>query len=175
MNNNNNTKVFANTRKTRFRLARCDLFHPLFHGITNEFIASQFILDYIIPKNLALNSPENILAIELLHNQKNLYYRSHQLLNNLLFTTTNNIFRNYVEIATNIKNTNYEFVEIFDIIDDGGYKIHWVVKKTFFLRLLQRKWRNYLHRRNTAIQNRMKISSLNYSRIYGRWPVGCYY
>ena len=163
-------KVFANTRKTRFKLAQCDLYNPVFHGKTSDFIASQFLLDYIIPKNLELNSRHNLMDYKLFLNERILYH-----LNNQQLFNTHHIIRNFVKISIHKTHNNNDIVEIIEIIDDNGFEIRCAILKTCFLRIFQRKWRNYLHRRNTAIQNRMKISSLNYSRIYGRWPVGCYY
>ncbi len=164
-------KVFANKRKTRFKLARCDLYHPIIHGKTTEFIACQFLVDFIIHKRIVLNSPQNLNDCKIFHNKKNIYYLNNQQ----LFNTNHPIIRNYVEISIHKTHNNNDIVEIVNIIDDDGFEIRCAVKKTFFLRIFQRKWRNYLNRRNVALKNRMKISSLIHSRVYGRWPAECYY
>jgi hypothetical protein len=172
MNTNTNIKVFANKRKTRFKLARCDLYHPVIHGKTTDFIASQFLVDFIIHKRIVLNSPQFLIDCNVFHNKKIIYCLNNQQ----LFNTHHPIIRNYVEISIHKTHNNNDIVEIIEIIDDDtGFEIRCAIKKTFFLRIFQRKCRNYLNRRNQAIQNRMKISSLNYSRVYGRWPVECYY
>lgn len=45
--------------------------------------------------------------------------------------------------------------------------------KTFWLKLIQRSWKNVLKERKRVIKERMKISSLKYREIYGSWPCNC--
>ena len=163
-------KVFANTRETRFKLAFCELYNPVFHGKTSDFIASQFLVDFIIYDNINLNSQQNLMNCKSFNNKRTIYY-----LNNQQLFNNHHIIRNYVKISLHKTNNNNDIVEIVEIVDEEGYKIQCAVKKTFFLRIFQRKWRNYLNRRNNALLNRMKPFSLNYSRVYGRWPTGCNY
>lgn len=45
--------------------------------------------------------------------------------------------------------------------------------KTFWLRLIQRKWKNICKNRKNIIMIRCLPYSLHYREIYGNWPVNC--
>jgi hypothetical protein len=56
------------------------------------------------------------------------------------------------------------------ILQDGRYI---TIRKTYWLRVVQKCWRKYCRERKDIIQKRMKISSLCYRQLTGRWPPEC--
>ena len=44
--------------------------------------------------------------------------------------------------------------------------------KTFWLRLIQRRWKKLFKQRKNIIQKRCNINSLNYRQMHGKWPNG---
>lgn len=55
------------------------------------------------------------------------------------------------------------------ILPDDTYTI---IKKTYWLRLIQRHWKNVLLQRQNIYKQRCRISSLQYSQLHGRYPHG---
>jgi len=54
-----------------------------------------------------------------------------------------------------------------NILNDGTYC---VILKTFWLKIIQRKWKKIYKQRIEVIQQRMRIHSLKYREINGKWP-----
>lgn len=49
------------------------------------------------------------------------------------------------------------------------------ILKTFWLKLIQRTWKNIFKERKYIIKERSKLSSLRYREINGKWPQNCSY
>jgi len=49
---------------------------------------------------------------------------------------------------------------------------YYVVVKTFWIKIIQRRWRTIYRKRKSIIQQRMRIQSLEYMKINGRYPNG---
>ena len=47
--------------------------------------------------------------------------------------------------------------------------------KTFWIKLIQRTWKNVLKQRNIIIKKRCNLNSLIYKEINGKWPKECNY
>jgi hypothetical protein len=47
------------------------------------------------------------------------------------------------------------------------------ILKTFWIRLIQRRWKNILAERKRVMEKRNNIISIMYREIYGNWPNGC--
>jgi hypothetical protein len=45
--------------------------------------------------------------------------------------------------------------------------------KTFWLKLIQRKWKNIYKERKLCIARRSNLNTLKYREIYGKWPNNC--
>lgn len=54
------------------------------------------------------------------------------------------------------------------ILNDGTYS---VIIKTFWLKLIQRKWKKIYQIRRRVLENRLEFSSLYHREIHGDWPV----
>jgi len=61
---------------------------------------------------------------------------------------------------------NIEIMKL-SILDDGTYT---VVLKTHWLRLVQRHWRKAFNMRKEMMKKQMRVSSILYREIYGRFP-----
>ena len=49
------------------------------------------------------------------------------------------------------------------------------ILKTFWLKIIQRKWKNILRERKNIIRKRGHPNSLIHREIYGKWPISCLY
>lgn len=49
----------------------------------------------------------------------------------------------------------------------------YVVKKTFWLRMVQRNWKRVLRERETIYKKRCRIQSILYKEVYGQFPNTC--
>jgi hypothetical protein len=79
------------------------------------------------------------------------------------------IFRNYKQIITM---DNYIKPEITECIYlNTGHCV--AILKTFWLRLVQRKWKNIIKERNIIIKKRCNLNSLRHREITGKWPQDC--
>ena len=82
---------------------------------------------------------------------------------------SHNIFRNYREIITN---QNYVKPEITECIYlDTGHCV--AIIKTYWLKLIQRKWKNILKKRENIIKKRCHPNSISHREITGKWPKDC--
>lgn len=104
-------------------------------------------------------------------------YLYNYMYNNLSNKTTfskisHNTIRNYKQI---IKNPTYIKPEIGTVIylPIGDECV--VILKTFWIRLVQRRWKTIYKRRMCIIQERSKINNLQYMEINGKYPDNCVY
>ena len=78
------------------------------------------------------------------------------------------IYRNYKHI---ISQKNYIKPEIADCIYlNSGHCV--AVLKTYWIRIIQRKWKSICKEKNNIIQLRRSLSSQRYREIHGYWPEG---
>jgi hypothetical protein len=47
------------------------------------------------------------------------------------------------------------------------------ILKTFWIKLIQRKWKNILKQRENIIKKRYNINSIIYRELHGKWPIDC--
>jgi hypothetical protein len=92
-------------------------------------------------------------------NELVLYYGNHPVIRNYDYITNN---PNYIrpEIGQYIILPTHEAIAIL---------------KTFWLRIIQRKWKKIFAERKQIITLRKQTSSLYYRQIYGKWPELCNY
>ena len=81
------------------------------------------------------------------------------------------IFRNYKNI---IRNSNYIIPEIAECIKLENEE-YITIKKTFWIRIIQRKWKKIFKIKQEVFRKRILSSSLRYREIYGKWPIDCRY
>jgi len=124
--------------------------------------------DYIIINNIIynFNNSENENMIDLFNindtiESFNLYYR------NLIRQTCKHKFiRNYYNI---INNHNYIIPQIGLIIElPTNERI--VIIKTFWIKIIQRTWKNIYRKKIIIINKRKHIHNINYRILNGNWP-----
>ena len=54
------------------------------------------------------------------------------------------------------------------IMNDGTYS---VVIKTFWLKIIQRKWKKIFNMRKQILSNRLQLSSMHHREVHGTWPI----
>jgi hypothetical protein len=141
---------------TRYNITICELYNARIHGTENTE-ALQHYLVYSRYKKL---------DIELLNDD--VIYLQNQYAT--LPDKSHNIFRNYYEI---ILNNNYIKPEITECIYlNTGHCV--AIKKTIWLKLIQRTWKNILKKRENIIKIRGHPNSLRCKEITGKWPKNCY-
>jgi hypothetical protein len=47
------------------------------------------------------------------------------------------------------------------------------ILKTYWIRIIQRTWRNVMNKRKYIIQRRKQIGSIKYKELHGKWPDDC--
>lgn len=140
---------------TRFNISLCELYNKNVHGNVN----SEVLYHYLVFFRYKIFNMEHIKeTIENINSEYlNLSNKSHD------------IFRNYSQI---IRNENYIKPEIIECIYlDTGHCI--AIKKTFWIKLIQRSWRNIFKKREQIIKIRSHPNSLRQREITGKWPESC--
>ena len=86
-----------------------------------------------------------------------------------MMNQTHSIYRNYQNIIRSKKYIQPEIAEC--IVLESGHTV--AVKKTIWLRLVQRCWKNTFNKRKTIFQKRCSLASILYREIHGQWPDNC--
>jgi hypothetical protein len=88
---------------------------------------------------------------------------------NITEITPHSIFRNYTNIVLRPDNIKPEIAECLYL--SGGECV--AILKTFWIKIIQRKWKNILAKRREIIKLRCQIKSILYREINGKWPRNC--
>lgn len=132
---------------SKYKLAICHLFHPTLHGHTENSdtnILGQYLVFWKINKNSYFNNYYNRYLTDLTH-----FY------NILISNFPHPIIRNYSNI---IKRENYIKLDIVKIDTLNGLEEVAYIK-TFWLKLIQRKWKKIYYNRKNLIK---KLSNPKY-------------
>ena len=153
---------FMSLRTDTRKLAICEVFHPVFHGIdenSSPGINSQFLVYTLI--DLA-----EFYSGEYLYEANSLLRYRHAI--TLLHSSNNehpNI-RNYQKVAT--KYMRLEIIQA-DVLA-GGEEVAYL--KTFWLRLVQRRWKKIYQARKEILKKRSEPWALQERQRTGIWPIG---
>jgi len=140
---------------TRYNIILCELYNEKVHGITTENVKTSYLV-YSRFKTL------DIKYIKQVRNQiKNEYIYLHN--------QSHDIYRNYRNI---IMRDDYIKPEIAQCIYLETQECV-AILKTFWIRLIQRTWKNILKKRENIIRNRCHPNSLRHREITGKWPKNC--
>lgn len=97
--------------------------------------------------------------------EMNYHYLVHMRLKNINFNHIRHMLNH------NLTRTKFEIAECIYLQSQ-----HCVcILKTFWLKLIQRKWKNILRDRKKIITKRYNPNSLKYREINGKWPINCIY
>lgn len=93
--------------------------------------------------------------------------------NKTLFNYPYNSIVDYLNNYSVIEENKNAPTEIMYLSFQGDEPFHLftVIKKTFWLKLIQRKWKKIFQIRRQTLQNRMQLSSIYHREIFGVWPV----
>tara|TARA_B100000927_G_C16401959_1_gene443792 strand:- start:494 stop:1084 length:591 start_codon:yes stop_codon:yes gene_type:complete len=78
------------------------------------------------------------------------------------------LLRNYTDIVSRPYSPKIDIIHM-DYLP-GHEAVAYI--KTFWLRLIQRRWKKLFQKRKTMIKNRCNLQNLHYRQIHGRWPQG---
>jgi hypothetical protein len=140
---------------TKYTISLCELYNKILHGDDNSAVLYHYLV-HCRCKILDIDFINDIT-----HNMNNKY--------NCLDNQCHDIFRNYIQI---VLRENYVKPEITECIYlNTGHCV--AILKTFWLRLVQRKWKNIMKERENIIIKRRQQKSLRYREITGKWPNDC--
>ena len=149
------------TCNTRYNIILCELYNPELHGETNNALLKTSYLVYCRFKKLDMEYIEDYTE------DFNAYYL--HLTNNNKAATTHSVFRNYKNI---ILKQPYIKAEIAECVYLENMECV-AILKTFWIKLIQRTWKNILQKRATILKKRANINSLKHRELTGRWPKEC--
>ena len=142
---------------TKYYISISELYNRRLHGNVNSDVLYHYLV-YSRFKTLDMNQINDVA-----NNINNGYLE--------LDNQTHDIYRNYKQIITR---ENYIKPEITDCVylNTGHYV---AILKTFWLRLIQRKWKNIIKERENIIRKRCNLNSLRHRELTGKWPKDCLY
>jgi hypothetical protein len=100
-------------------------------------------------------------------NDFNAYYL--HLINNNNAATTHPVIQNYKNIILKQPYIKAEIAQCVYLENQECVAI----LKTFWIKLIQRTWKNILQKRTSILQKRANIISLKHRELTGRWPNDC--
>ncbi len=141
--------------RTKFNISLCELYNKRLHGNENSNVLYHYLVD----------SRYKILDMGFINDIANNMNLEYQYLGN----QTHDIYRNYRQIITR---ENYVKPEITECIYlNTGHCV--AILKTFWIRLIQRKWKNIMKERKIIFKKRSLPKSLRHREILGKWPDDC--
>ena len=144
---------------TRFNIVLCELYNEKIHGIPQLIsnVKNHYIVVY---RFKTLNIP---LITEISYDIKNEYC--------YMENDSHNVFNNYKYI---ISHPNYMKPEIAECIYLETDEFVAIIK-TFWIKIIQRKWKNIYKERQRILKKRCNYASIMYMQLRGKWPNDCFY
>ena len=147
---------------TVYKLAICEIFHPILHGqdeTSSPEIAGQFLVYTLI--DLA-DFYSNAYLFE--ESSRRRYIKAVQLLYGETASEQHSTIRAYNKLA--IKYCSLQIVQtnILTGLEEVAYL------KTFWLKLVQRRWKKIYKARQDLLKERMTIRALTFRARTGKWP-----
>ena len=144
------------------QLGVCELFNDTLHGYNKDSsknIQEHYLVRFQVSKEDFMDEDE----LEEIEDDLDYIREKYQTVSN---KGSSNI-RNYNNIITN---ENYLTIELIDI-----YQLHpgeelVAIIKTVWLKIFQRKWRNYMKRKKDYIKHISHPSNIKYREIHARFP-----
>lgn len=146
---------------TKYNLINYEIYNPYIHGKTNSSMYTQLLVcDRYKYKDT--DSMEEII------------YHS-ELINMLVcekMTSMPNCIHPYIRNFRTISMQTSGKLEIAECIYcDNGEMV--AILKTFWLKIIQRKWKNVFKEQNRIKRLRMRVATFIYREINGEWPEEC--
>jgi len=149
---------------TRYNIILCELYNEGLHGETSDSVVKSSHLVYCRFKQFDLEYIEDYVDDFNAHYLELISYNDPAIINH-------SVFRNYTNIITNQPYIRPEIAECVYLENQECVAI----LKTFWLRLIQRTWKNIFRKRKYVLSKRSNIASLKHREITGKWPSDCYY
>ena len=146
---------------TKFVIALCELFNEKIHGDTLSDVKYHYLVNTRF-KQLDMNCINDYAVF--LNNQYIYEVNLHHC-----------IFKNYRNMILNGNYIKPEIMEILYLKDGLGCDYCVGIKKTFWIKIIQRTWKNILKKRQEINFKRANISSLRYRELNRIWPKDCLY
>jgi hypothetical protein len=159
-----------NNNQHKFSLCRCKIYHPFIEGKTDETLYSQFI------KICQVNIKTFYKSKKIYKNFIKKYKKTliHFYFKNKYDKIPHPVVRNYTNILFNHRSFQIEICQTIPITDSEGYIVLCVIIKTFWLKIIQRRWKNIFKLRKHIIKSRCSIPSQKYFEIHGIYPQDCF-
>jgi hypothetical protein len=138
---------------TKLNLVTCEIYNQYIHGKSN-ILSSEFL---VLSRYKYFNNEEINYEINMIKSRNQDLTKKE---------TTHSSIRNYEQISK--KNLVPEIV-ICNLTADNELIC---VKKTYLLKLIQRRWKNIFKQKQDLLTKQKAISSLKYREIHGTWPRG---
>ena len=159
---------------SNYKLAILEPYLPLKHGILDKkhhaLYGHYLILDTISLKEFYQNINNINNDIKNINNTYNRYLD--KLSYEMNITEVHPFIRNYNNIIRNHNQFTLQIIEptTFSIgnCEWDNYSVS--VNKTYWLRLIQRRWREIYRKR---LQQKKNINNLKYKELHGNWPPVC--
>ena len=138
---------------TKYKLAFCELFNPYLHGEdsnSDKSVYSHYMVFEVIDNESFFNNDYKISLRYLLNLYKNMINTNSNPLN---IGLTHPIVENYNNI---IRKRNYYNIEIIETDILSGMEMV-AYKKTFWLKILQRKWKKDYHKKINSYKNPRRL------------------
>lgn len=143
---------------TKYNIILCELYNETIHGPSNNnAVNSGFLVSYRFKEfNI-----KNISCYLLYY-----YSQMHILVNNIIINNPNVLnhrtIRNYDKIYLQIKPEIAEchYLATGELI---------AIKKTIWIRLIQRTWKNIYKKRQEIFKKRCSVNELYYRELHGNW------
>jgi hypothetical protein len=147
----------VSNNQNKFVLAICDIFNPVFYGhdsSSSKDIESHYLI-------------HSIIEVEDLYNNE--FKEELDLFKDILVNRDeieHPIIRNYNSIINNNKYIKIDIIQIDEL--SGQEQVGYI--KTFWIKIIQRRWKTIFKERKKIIKGRLLPKSLYERQLTGKWP-----
>ena len=120
---------------TQYKIGLVEFYNPLIHGSNNPKLCSQFLYSLNIPVDEFINDHPNGWVDDMIN-------RHHNVFNWRNINVSHPIIENYNNIIHKKGSVTLEIIKPY-IVMDQGQETYLCVIKTFWLKLFQRKWKQF--------------------------------
>lgn len=143
---------------TQYKIGLVEFYNPLIHGSNNPKLCSQFLYSLNIPVDEFINDHPNGWVDDMIN-------RHHNVFNWRNINVSHPIIENYNNIIHKKGSVTLEIIKPY-IVMDQGQETYLCIIKTFWLKLFQRKWKQFY---KDKILSRKNPKVLLNRQIYGKW------
>ena len=143
---------------TQYKIGLVEFYNPLIHGSNNPKLCSQFLYSLNISVDEFINDHPNGWVDDMIN-------RHHNVFNWRNINVSHPIIENYNNIIHKKGSVTLEIIKPY-IVMDQGQETYLCIIKTFWLKLFQRKWKQFY---KDKILSRKNPKVLLNRQIYGKW------